>query len=98
MTDVATDTPAAPSRAGLRWWKEVLFGLAVYAVYSAVRNRFGSAGGDREVRKRFLVASLARTRSERKPLACVGNRFRLLRSFGINRSAAPARGSAGPDG
>jgi len=30
----------------LRWWKEVLFGLAVYLVYSAVRNRFGSAGGD----------------------------------------------------
>lgn len=46
MTDVATDPAAPPSRAGLRWWKEVGFGLAVYAVYSVVRNRFGSAGGD----------------------------------------------------
>ena len=33
-------------RGRLRWWKEVLFGLAVYLVYSAVRNQFGSAGGD----------------------------------------------------
>ena len=33
-------------RNGLRWWKEVLFGIAVYVVYSAVRNRFGSADGD----------------------------------------------------
>jgi hypothetical protein len=45
MTDVALDPPAtAPSR--LRWWKEVAFGIAVYAVYSVVRNQFGSAGGD----------------------------------------------------
>lgn len=46
MTDVAdpsTEHRAAPR---LRWWKEVLFGVAVYAVYSVVRNRFGSAGGD----------------------------------------------------
>lgn len=45
MTDTVTDA-AATERTGLRWWKEVLFGLAVYAIYSAVRNRFGSAGGD----------------------------------------------------
>ena len=38
--------PSAAERQGLRWWREVLFGVAVYAVYSAVRNRFGSAGGD----------------------------------------------------
>jgi hypothetical protein len=29
-----------------RWWREVLYGLAVYVVYSLVRNTFGSAGGD----------------------------------------------------
>ena len=53
MTDGAptTEAPASPvtgvdARHGLRWWKEVLFGLAVYLVYSAVRNRFGSADGD----------------------------------------------------
>jgi hypothetical protein len=33
-------------RAGLRWWKEVLFAGAIYLVYSLVRNQFGSAGGD----------------------------------------------------
>jgi hypothetical protein len=38
--------PQERSSTGLRWWKEVAFGIAVYAVYSAVRNRFGSAGGD----------------------------------------------------
>jgi hypothetical protein len=53
MTDRAAPTEAVADehstgdgRNGLRWWKEVLFGLAVYLVYSAVRNRFGSAGGD----------------------------------------------------
>jgi hypothetical protein len=45
MTDVATDrATTVPPR--LRWWKEVAFGVAVYAVYSVVRNQFGSAGGD----------------------------------------------------
>jgi len=46
MTDVGDrqdDDPAVPR---LRWWKEVAFGGAVYIVYSVVRNRFGSAGGD----------------------------------------------------
>ncbi len=44
MTDVRAD--ADQSRAGLRWWKEALLAAAVYAVYSIVRNQFGSAGGD----------------------------------------------------
>ena len=30
----------------LRWWKEVVYAVAIYVVYSGVRNRFGSAGGD----------------------------------------------------
>src|SRR3546814_5730352 len=38
--------PEPADRGRLRWWKEVLFGAAVYAIYSAVRNQFGSAGGD----------------------------------------------------
>lgn len=46
MTDVVADPTPAPPRARLRWWKEVLYGVGVYAVYSIVRNRFGSAGGD----------------------------------------------------
>jgi len=46
MTDVSDRSGSAPEGPPLRWWKEVLFGVAVYAVYSVVRNRFGSAGGD----------------------------------------------------
>ena len=46
MSDVATDHAPAPPQPRLRWWREVLYGVAVYAVYSVVRNRFGSAGGD----------------------------------------------------
>lgn len=46
MTDLAAHTTDASARAGLRWWKEVAFGVAVYAIYSVVRNQFGSAGGD----------------------------------------------------
>ena len=42
--------PTAPvehdrSRAPLRWWIEILLTLAFYAVYSAIRNQFGSALG-----------------------------------------------------
>ena len=46
MTDVAAEPTDADARAGLRWWKEVAFGIAVYVIYSIVRNRFGSASGD----------------------------------------------------
>lgn len=46
MTEVAAEVEAAGHRSGLRWWKEVLLGVTVYAVYSYVRNQFGSAGGD----------------------------------------------------
>ncbi|MEX2293712.1 MAG: phosphatase PAP2 family protein [Acidimicrobiales bacterium] len=46
MTDVAEHPATAPSLHRLRWWKEVGFGLAVYVIYSVVRNRFGSADGD----------------------------------------------------
>src|SRR5215211_2156750 len=37
---------AAPPRARLRWWKEALLVIAFYAVYSFVRNLFGSAKVD----------------------------------------------------
>jgi hypothetical protein len=46
MTELLTEPSPAPSSTPLRWWKEVGYGIAVYAVYSVVRNRFGSAGGD----------------------------------------------------
>ena len=46
MTDVAAEADPQEDRAGLRWWKELLLAVAVYVVYSIVRNQFGSAGGD----------------------------------------------------
>jgi hypothetical protein len=46
MTEAAIERAEPHEREGLRWWKEVAFGIAVYAVYSVVRNRFGSADGD----------------------------------------------------
>ena len=46
MPDVATDPAAPVARPRLRWWREVAYGVGVYLVYSVVRNRFGSAGGD----------------------------------------------------
>jgi len=44
--ETVPDAEQADDRAGLRWWKEVLFAAGVYLVYSVVRNQFGSAGGD----------------------------------------------------
>ena len=46
MTDAVAAPPSPVPATRLRWWKEVGYGVAVYAVYWAVRNRFGSAGGD----------------------------------------------------
>jgi cytochrome bd-type quinol oxidase subunit 2 len=46
MTDLAADTAPPSPRTRLRWWKEVAYGVAVYAVYWGVRNQFGSASGD----------------------------------------------------
>lgn len=46
MTDLVADAEPEHDRAGLRWWKEVFLAIAVYGVYSIVRNQFGSAGGD----------------------------------------------------
>jgi hypothetical protein len=46
MTSETTEAAApAPARRRLRWWREVIYVLAVYLVYSKVRNGFGSAGG-----------------------------------------------------
>jgi PAP2 superfamily len=44
----ATDSAvavAAPPRPRLRWWREVVYTVVLYGVYSTVRNQFGSAGG-----------------------------------------------------
>ena len=46
MAEVVADADERDDRAGLRWWKELLFAAGVYLVYSIVRNQFGSAGGD----------------------------------------------------
>lgn len=43
---VATDPVVATRQPRLYWWKEALFAAAFYAVYSWIRNRFGSAGMD----------------------------------------------------
>ena len=42
----ATDGPRTALGRHLRWWREVLYVLAFYLVYSWVRNQFGSAGDD----------------------------------------------------
>lgn len=45
MTDTTTTPlPVAP-RPRLRWWRELVYTVAIYVVYSTVRNQFGSAGG-----------------------------------------------------
>jgi hypothetical protein len=45
MSETTTERAPADGRR-LLWWREVLYGVAVYAVYWTVRNQFGSAGGD----------------------------------------------------
>ncbi len=42
MSD-GTAAQAIRDRLGLRWWREVLYALAFYFVYSYIRNKFGSA-------------------------------------------------------
>lgn len=42
-TTAAIDERETPPPRGLRWWKEILYVLAFYVVYSFVRNNFGSA-------------------------------------------------------
>jgi hypothetical protein len=47
LDEGAPDAPAAlsPAPPRLRWWREVVYTLVLYVVYSTVRNQFGSAGG-----------------------------------------------------
>jgi hypothetical protein len=45
VTDRSLDPTEAAPRPRLRWWREALYIVAVYLVYSTVRNQFGSAGG-----------------------------------------------------
>jgi hypothetical protein len=40
--------PDESARWGLRWWREVVYIVAIYLVYSAVRNSFGSGDGGPE--------------------------------------------------
>lgn len=47
MTDaeVRADVDVEPDpRSGLRWWRELLYIVVFYAIYSSVRNLFGSQG------------------------------------------------------
>jgi hypothetical protein len=41
--ELETEPPTPATRSGLRWWKEVLYIAAFYAVYSVIRNTQGSA-------------------------------------------------------
>jgi len=43
IDDAAVSAAPASARYGLKWWREVLYVLAFYLVYSWIRNRFGSA-------------------------------------------------------
>jgi hypothetical protein len=45
-TDAPGPAPATASGRRLRWWREVVYVIAFYLVYSWVRNQFGSAGED----------------------------------------------------
>jgi hypothetical protein len=45
VTAGATTTTAPHAEPRLRWWREVLYCLGLYLVYSTVRNQFGSNGG-----------------------------------------------------
>ncbi|MGK2958271.1 MAG: phosphatase PAP2 family protein [Acidimicrobiales bacterium] len=38
-----TSAPSPGNTFHLRWWKEVLYALAFYVIYSFIRNQFGSA-------------------------------------------------------
>jgi hypothetical protein len=55
-----------------------------------------------EAREVFQIAPLARIQSERLRRLALATGFRLVRSFGIDRIAAPGsaagHGRAGPDG
>ena len=45
--DEPTDDEGAPRWDwGLRWWRELIYVVLVYAAYSGVRNQFGSGGSD----------------------------------------------------
>jgi len=46
VTDQVADTSTTGQTRKRRVWREILYILAVYAVYSTVRNKFGSAGGE----------------------------------------------------
>src|SRR5215510_7755223 len=63
--------------------------------------RSARSESSREASERFLMETLGRTQSERRRRLGLAGGFRLLRSSGIDRLAAPAhgagRGSAGPD-
>ena len=53
--------------------------------------RSARPGNSREAREMSLFAPLARTQSERRRRLALASGFRLVRSFGIDRIAAPAR-------
>jgi len=40
----ATEATTAPAATGLRWWREVIYILAFYGIYTLVRDTQGSAG------------------------------------------------------
>jgi hypothetical protein len=43
---VTTTTSTPPvTRPRLRWWRELIYTVSIYGVYSTVRNQFGSNGG-----------------------------------------------------
>ncbi len=44
MTNVDPDVSEAGIAPRLRWWREMLYVLAFYGVYSWIRNQFGSSG------------------------------------------------------
>ena len=62
-----------------------------FTIKNPLLCRSARPGSSREARERSLFAPLARTQSERRRRLALASGFRLVRSFGIDRIAAPAR-------
>jgi hypothetical protein len=46
LVEPTVDEGASRRDWGLRWWRELIYVVLVYAAYSGVRNQFGSGGAD----------------------------------------------------
>ena len=69
-------------RLRLRWWKEVLYVIVFYVLYSAVRNTFGSAGGVGGVVSAAAAAGVVSSRPPPAPISIGTSRFAVAARMG----------------